>query len=752
MYIKKLLLASAIGLCTANVVRADETPQSDITHDVIGYEQSAYGQTKGYVATKSATGSKMDIDITEIPQSVSVVTKNMMETRNVQTIQNVTAYNASISQPYGENSDIRSNYGKIRGISYLYRSTFLDGTKLLHSGHLTPNYDPYGLEKVEILKGPASFLYGASEPGGLLNLQSKRPNTNEEKEVGISYGSYKNRSIFTDINHTINNKAAVRLTGKFKEGDNELKDSTNKSYFFNPSLTYFISDDTTLDINASIAKQQTKGLGLSFSGAKGNLDYHNGIASNAEGIAAAFGRGATYITQLQNSAEEVNALNLPSDLLIGLPNKEIFEKEHQAIGATLSTSLSENIAYRTSFRAMRQEGIMYYSQPSSSGLQGLLFGLTPDLTQLPMEFIQIDSKMNTLTWDNNLEIQSQSEHIKNTSLLGFDLQYSEYDREETNPSSYTYDLRNRTASNPASSTLRQDYTTKVFQAGVYAINNMKIYDKVVLNTALRFDRLKDKNSDHLNSKVTTQWDDNLSGRLGLTYLMDNGLAPYVSYSTSFSPNIGSDPDGNQFKPSVGKQVEVGLKYKPKSFSALFTFAAFKIEEQDILSTNSSNQKVQEGDAQVKGLEFDIVTQPTDNLSLIFSVARLSGKQVNLATPDYEGRAIDGLPKLTASIWTDYTFRKTTIGDLKLGAGIKYIGESKNIATDYFDFANGRPEKEYTVDDYTLVDAMIGTRYNNWDLSFNIYNLFDKNAELDNQSVRVAETAGRSFLLTAKYKF
>ena len=176
MYLKqvnKILLTSMISICTANVAFANNNT-SDITHEVTSYEESAYGETKGYRATKSSTGSKMDINITEIPQSVSVITKDLMEVQDAQTIQQAIAYTAAIAQPYGENGDNRFNWATIRAGASLYASTFLDGLKLGYYSFSIPKTDMYALEKVEILKGPSSVLYGASSPGGVLNLQSKK--------------------------------------------------------------------------------------------------------------------------------------------------------------------------------------------------------------------------------------------------------------------------------------------------------------------------------------------------------------------------------------------------------------------------------------------------------------------------------------------------------------------------------------------------------------------------------------------------
>lgn len=764
MYIKqlnRLFFTSMLSICTANIVLAD-TNKSDITQDIIAFEESAYGEHKGYVATKSSTGSKMDINISEIPQSVSVITNDMMKTRNVQSIQNVTAYTAAITQPYGENGDNRTNYGRIRGLSYLYKSTFLDGLKLLHAGQTIPNYDPYALERVEVLKGPASVLYGASGPGGLLNLQSKKPTDTESKEIGFSYGTHSQKSIFTDINHTINEDLKVRVTGKYKKGDKEVEGSKDMSYFLNPALTYNIDDDTALDLNASFAKTETKGLGITFSGSKSILNYHNSIAENAAGLKAYlnnFGLNVVpdnmWITNVQNSANAVNALDLPSDLLIGLKDKEVFKKDHKAIGATLSKNFNEKLKGKTNFRAMKQDGTYDFSQPSNSGLSSQLGTLSPDLTKVPLAFYQNDYSLKSFVIDNNLEHSHKTENLDSTTLLGLDFQYYDYDRKSIKATQYKFDLVNKS---PIIGALKTDVSTnssdKVLQTGLYASNSLKVNDKYVISTSLRYDKLRNTNINNLTNTSSTQKDNNLSGRLGFTYLMDNGISPYATYSTSFTTNIGTNANGEQFDPSIGKQYEVGLKYQPSNINALFTLAAFYIEEKDLIVTDPNNrsEKIQQGDAEVKGIEFDIVAQPTENTNLTFSISKMNGKEKNMADSKYEGRDLNDLPNLTGSIWADYTFNNTKAGDVKLGAGIKYVGKAKGLSTDYFDPANGNPQRLYNVDSYTIVDALIATKYKNWDISLNTNNLFDKKAKLNNNSIQSAETAGRTFNLTASYKF
>ena len=777
MYLKqvnKILLTSMISICTANVAFASDKT-SDITHEVTSYEQSAYGETKGYVLTKSSTGSKMDIDITEIPQSLSVVSSDMMNDRAVQSIQNVTSYTSAVLQSLGENGDTRANYGTLRGISYLYKSSFLDDLKLLWGSHAVPTIDPYSLQRVEILKGPSSVLYGASAPGGLLNMQSKKPNNIASKEIGIQAGSENLKSIFVDINDSINDKVLFRITSKFKSNDSQLDKSSNKSYFVNPSFTFLLNDDTTLDLLLSHTYNETKGLGVSYSGAKSIFNYHNEIAKNAAGIkqyinlmATKPGYGAlaplaamptsAYVQYLENAASKINAANLKSSMMVGLPNDEKLEKTADSISLVLNHTINENTKIKSKIRYMKIDSTFNNTQPNSNGILDLLT-MQKKVWEFPLAFHERSIKLDSFAMDNNIEYSWNTKSTENISLFGLDYQYFKYNNQAKNAVNYSFDILNPDYSQTITKSTQNRYDTdfKTEQIGLYASNQMKINDKIIISSALRYDILKDKvtfNIANPKNKNRDVSENNISGRLGLAYLFDNGISPYISYATSFQANTGIDKNFNTFSPSIGEQIEVGAKYKPKNMNALFTFAAYKIIQKDSLQKDPTDNAfmVQSGDTEVKGIEFDITSKPNENSNLTFSLSRTSGKEINMANKKHEGRKLGNLPELAASIWSDYTFNKTAVGDLKLGLGIKYTGKSKFLQGDYFNFGEGRPEKLFDVDSYTMVDALISTKYNKWNIALNVNNVFDKKARLSNNAIQSAQTQGRTYALSASYKF
>lgn len=753
--INNLVLTSMLSIAAANFAFAaeskdDSKTKSDIVHEVIGNQESAYGEVKGYIATKSSTGSKMDVDITEIPQSVSVITNDMMRTRAVSSIQNVTAYDASINQTYGENGDIRTNYGNIRGLDTIYKSSFLDNLKLVYYSGAIAKIDPYSLERVEILKGPSSVLYGASGPGGLLNQQSKKANEKESKEVGLAYSSYNNKEVFADINHKVNDKVLVRLTSKFKKGDNELDKSSNESYFFNPSLTYLISDETTIDLYASIAKSQTNGLGLNFGGAPAYLNVHNSVVKHI----TSFGLPLFMQTPLINSANLINSLNLPKNFFIGLPDEEINEKEQKTFSSILNSNINNNLKITSALRFMDVNNDTNYSTPSSNQANFTAYLTGGDLTKLPMEFIEVAAEAKSVVIDNNLEYKWGNSSFKNTSIFGLDIQHLKGNYTVKEAVQYTFDIQNpnQKINILKSNTYTKKESTKTTQIGLYTSNNMKIHEDYILSTSLRYDTVKNKIRNTVSNDYKDLSDDNISSRIGFVYKLENGFSPYISYSSSFQNNIGTQNDGKAFVPSIGSQLETGVKYQAKDNALFASLAFFNLQQEDALETdpNDSNARVQNSTHEVKGIEFNIIATPIDNTNVTFSFAKLKSNYKKSENSDLYGKKLGNTPDTSASIWVDYTFNNTKVGDLKLGAGIKYVGKSLFYQTDHIDPT--KPTIGYEVQSYTVTDTAISTNYDNWNLSFNIYNLFDKEARLADNAISASSIAERTFKLTASYKF
>lgn len=240
----------------------------------------------------------------------------------------------------------------------------------------------------------------------------------------------------------------------------------------------------------------------------------------------------------------------------------------------------------------------------------------------------------------------------------------------------------------------------------------------MLNLGGRYDRVKSEMENRLTdteSEQESEQDENeFTGRAGLVYLFDSGLAPYASYSESFLPTIGSN-FGEAFKPETGRQYEAGVKYQPTGVNSFITLAAFDLRRQNVLTTDPANplNSVQTGEIRSRGVEVEAVASLDIGLSLIAAYT-YEDVEVTKSLAGDEGNRPTGVPEHLASLWGDYTIQGGPLGGLGFGAGVRYTGST---------FANS--ENTFEVDDYTLVDAAIHYDWKGLSLAANAQNLFDE---------------------------
>jgi len=210
-------------------------------------------------------------------------------------------------------------------------------------------------------------------------------------------------------------------------------------------------------------------------------------------------------------------------------------------------------------------------------------------------------------------------------------------------------------------------------------------------------------------------------RAGLNYVFNSGLAPYVSYATSFLPNTGADFNGTPFVPSTGSQIEGGVKFEPKFVPhdvKIFTTAAvYDLTEQHVL-TNDPNPAhaffyVQTGEVEVKGVELEAVARIRERLTLNGDYTYTDSEVTKSNGPDL-GKQLPTVPRNKASLLVDYTEQTGPLAGLGGGVGLRYIGQL------YGDPANTIPSKAVT-----LVDAIVHFDFRKWRVSVNASNLFDK---------------------------
>lgn len=671
-----LLVALAVGSARAQQDAAEGgvVELDPLLVEGEGAGETARGPVAGYAARRSAAGTKTDSSILETPQSVSVVTRDQMDARGVLSVGQALTYSAGVvAQPFG--SDARFDSPYIRGFSAA-ESQYLDGLRLVRNLGAT-SIEPYGLERVEVLRGPASVLYGQANPGGLLNLVSKRPTWERFGEVVLEGGSFRRRQGAFDFGGPLgeDSKLAFRLTGLVRNSGTQMDRVDDDRYFLAPSLAWQPDEDTTLTLFSRLQHDRSLSpIGLPLQGT---------IDGNPNG-------------------------QLPRDRYLGDSGFDESKRTLASLGYEFERRFGEAWSFRQNARYDHlkwEYRNLYFS------------GLDPDMRTAYRGTSIQDEEMDTLSLDNQVEGRFHTGAVGHRLLLGADLRAHYADNDiafGTAPSIDIYRPDNRQPFN-TSIFWRQRTRSDLYQAGLYAQNQMD-YRNWRLTLGLRHDWAS--SSSDTGAATTSQRDTAFSGRAGLTYLFDNGLAPYVSYATSFDPVVGNEAPargGGAFEPSRGEQYELGLKYQPPGSRSLFTATAFDLRQTNVAVSDPANVgfQMQTGKVRVRGFELEGVANLQAGLNLIASYT-FSDAEIVRGEPGQRGNRPSQVPRHAASLWLDYAFLEgSPLHGLGLGGGARYVGQR------YGDTANG-----INLHSHTLYDAALRYDLGNFRFSLNLNNLLD----------------------------
>ncbi len=625
--------------------------------------QGVGGGTEGYVAKRSSVGTKVDTPLVEIPQTISVVTREELDQRAVQDFGGAVAYSpgiAVVDYPGGPGAPDFSMRGfRDFGLFGIYR----DGLRAGFNNYDT-NFEPYGLERVDVVKGPSSVLFGQTTPGGVVNLTTKRPTATPLHEIQLQTGSYKRRQAAFDLGGPVDGEGKVlyRLTGLGRLSDTQVDHAPDDRFYIAPAVTFKPTDKTRMTL---LASYQTLKMGGS-----------------------------------EQSIPRSALDRIGTDLYFGVPGVSDWQVKNTSIGYEIEHELSPSWTVHQNARYM-------HSRVSFQSAFG---------TEWPVELVDgryypvglQDRPKNTGTYlvDSNVQGKLTTGPVSHTILAGVD--YGYYSGKETRRNtlnSLVVDVFNPTY--PGTEFIYADPwvngKSKLSQIGAYLQDQLR-YDNWILTLSGRQDWVVGKELDYLSNGFQTTRDHDFTGRVGLGYVFDNGIAPYASYATSFQPTTGTlapQRGGGTFKPTTGTQYEVGVKYQPTGWNSFISASFYHITQQNV-STNDpvySGYAVQEGEIRSRGVELEGKMALTEAFSLIASYSFIDA-EITKDNPAVGSSASSvglrpkGIPRHMASAWGDYTFRSGPLDGLGLGAGVRYVGSSKNIAN------------TATIPEHTLFDAAI----------------------------------------------
>ena len=660
----------------------------------------------GFVSTDGNVASKSGIPLLETPQSVQVVTKAQLEVQKPQTVRQAIAYSAGVTTP--DSPDNRLDNFLVRGFQI---DQYYNGLKLQQGTWAAPKVDPFFLDSIEVLQGPASVLYGQGSPGGLLNMVGKKPTDEPLHEIQLQSGNYNRAQAAFDFSGPLNDDGTLlyRLIGLGRTTDTQVENQREERVEIAPAITIKPDEDTKLTI-----------LG----------DYLNDPRGGF------WSRLPTTGTLVPTS----RGTYFPTDLFTGDKDFDHMRRQQQSIGYEFEHRFDDVWTIRQNVRFQHMS--VDYAELQASAL-------ATDSHTLSRSAYTAREQLNTLAIDNQAEANFDTGPVAHKAVLGLDYQYKNWNNLTRFGAGPSLDLDNPDYTQPVTlPTVFQNASQRQQQFGLYAQDQLK-FDNWALLLSARQDWASTDSDNYLKNATPDQDDHAFTWRAGLTYLFDNGFAPYVSYATSFNPTIGVSSSGSPFKPTTGDQYEIGVKYQPTGYDSFIAASLYDLTQQNYLTNTLTTPVVQTqvGEVRSRGGQISGVASINDELNVTASYSYLSN-EIMKASDGTAGNRIANLPANAASLWADYKFQDGTADGLGLGFGVRYIGS--RYAT------NANTAK---IPDHVVFDAAL-----NYDLgklsnemrgatfALNVSNLFDKHFISDCTAAGCVYGMRRTVFATLGYKW
>lgn len=662
------LLAAADGTIAQDAAQETSTELKPIV--VTGKQQRPVGPDATVVATGSATGTKTDTPIIDTPASVSVVTQKEMEARGVDSIQQAVSYTAGVLvDEFG--SDDRYDYLRIRGFDQTALGSYRDGLPARIPAWFTASrLEPYGLQRVEVLKGSTSTLFGLNGPGGLVNSITKRPQDEFHAEVYTTFGD-EHIETGTDFGGPIGDSDvwSYRFTGKWQDAASNYDYSNDDRLYIAPALTIKPEEGTSLTILTDYSKRDSS---LSYG-------FFEGVG-------------------------------IDLDTFLGEPEYNKFNTTQTDLGYQFEHAFDNGLTFRQNARYSHID--LDYEQ---------VYGGTTDPADDRTAF-QVYSSGYRFTIDNQLQYDASWQAFDSKTLVGLDYTYDNTREDIDIGTAPGIDIYDPVYCGRSCITVGPyvDWRVKQKALGIYAQEQLTFDDRWILTLGGRYDYVNTV-ADYLDTGL--QDDDTekaFTSRVGLTYKINPELAVYANYSESFQPLVAPSANGyavdGSLKAQEGTQYEVGVKYRPESFDALFTLAFFDLKQSNVPTYISPVEQRQIGEVRVRGIELEGKMALNDRLNLTLAYSYWDGEILEDGISGNAGNRPDRVPEHIASAWLDYTIPGDGIrGDLTLGGGVRYVGQTF-----------GDAENTVSVDGYTVVDASVKYKVtDNLSLAVNATNLFDR---------------------------
>ena len=664
-----------------------------------------------------SSATKTGTPLIETSQTITVIDSEELERRNATSLNQAVGYVAGVAANQRGGTVSRYDQMNLRGFA---PGLFLDGMRLIAGPYSTPQTDFNRIDQIDIMKGPASVLYGNGTPGGLINLSSKKPEGEAFGRFEAQVGNYGSLRFVGDVNQPLDadGKWRVRLVGGWQKTDGFTKMTESERYHISPMIAFAPDDQTSITL---IASYQHAPSGGGYSG----VPAYGSVLENPNG---------------------------PIDyhLNTGDPAYEVYDHKQKSVALLFRRELSEHLAFRSNFRF--QNNKLNYRQIYVGGFAttGTGLNINTDYSTIIRGGGGADEDFDTLTIDNSLNAKFNTAGIEHDILVGLDYlritgeNFQQFNTgQTTNPLTSIPNLnlyapvygvgipsRDLTQLSPA---YVNTYTTRD-QTGLYIQDQVTI-GRLHLIASGRWDWYDQRTLNKKNRALTPLSQSAFTMRFGALYEFEFGLSPYVSYTESFEPQAGADYLGNPFSPTTGNMYEAGLKYQPRGLNALFTLSAYELKRQNVpvgdplagTGGRPTNSQVQIGETRVRGVELEARGEIRPGLDLIFAgtytdaeitqgtpavpaAAPTLTRLGTTGTPTTTGTPALGVPKWQASAFLSYDFGRGGAGDaplggLSVGGGFRYVDGSWG-STNYKVVGSVTTFEMFKTKDFILLDAML----------------------------------------------
>ncbi|WP_410735705.1 TonB-dependent siderophore receptor [Citrobacter koseri] len=643
----KIMQLWVLSLATVSTTTFAKTQEETILVTQ-GVSQEPTAPVKGIVATKTLSATKTSAELVKTPQSVSVVTRDQMDALDATSVSQALRYTAGAFTEYRGSSN-RNDEVFVRGFSYVPK--FLDGLSFgATASSQTGTVDPWLLERVELVRGPASVLFGQVNPGGLISMTSKRPTSEPIHKVQFSTGNRDLAEGAFDFGGPLSDDGRVlyRLNGIARTQHNQVEDYKDSRVAIAPAITWYPNDQTRFTLLTSYQKDPDAG-------------YRNFLP--------AYG-----------TVTSANGKYIPLDFNVSDPDYDQSWREQTMVGYEFEHQFNDMMTFRQNAR---------YASIKQKYRYLVYFNSKPESTLLSRRAQHEERTTNEFGIDNQLEAQFATAQMNHTLLGGLDYKSSndkqllmrgsgsQYDMDWTHPV-YGVNVDESTFSTASHEQQNLD------QMGLYLQDQMS-WNNWELLLSGRYDWTEVRTTDYIDSEKTQQNDNKFTWRTGLLYAFDFGLSPYISYSTSYEPNLQTNraPGSAPFKPTTGKQTEVGVKYQPVD-NTLMSLALYDLKQSNVSTYNSTLGWFENaGEVRSKGVEAEIHSSLWDSVNLIGSYTYTDAETVNTTVAGTEGKTPARIPAHMASAFASYTFPGGPLKSLTTGVGVRYIGTSYGDAKNTF---------------------------------------------------------------------